>query len=339
MASIKQVARLAGVSTATVSRTLKHPEVVTAATREKVMAAVTRVGYTPNFLARNLRTLRSQAILVLVPDIGNPFFSEIIKGMEQVAHAHGYSLLLGDTQNNPEREMEYAARVSARQADGLITLSSRIPFKNYRERIRNGTLPPLVNACECVSDPHVPTVQIDNRAAAFKATQYLLDLGHRRIGFVTGPLVSPLSTERLKGYQAALRAAGITGRKPPVVNGDFTAASGEAAAEQILEAKPRPSAVFCSNDEMAIGLITAVKARGLRVPEQLSVIGFDDIPLARYFDPPLSTILQPKLEIGRSAMKLLCDMLLTGRPPATMAHTLPFQLVVRDSTGRHRADR
>lgn len=336
--SIKQVAKLAGVSTATVSRTLKLPDVVTAETREKVMSAVTKLGYTPNFLAANLRTARSQVILVIVPDIGNPFFSEIIKGMEQVAQARGYSLLLGDSQHSAEREFEYGSRVAARQADGLITLSGRVPFKNYREQLRKGVLPPMVNACEYIADRAIPTVQIDNQAAAFKAMQYLLDLGHKHIGFVTGPMTSTLSTERLKGYQKALQSAGRPEKKALIVHGDFTAESGVAAAEQLLALAHPPTAIFCSNDEMAIGAIKALKSHGIAVPAQMSVMGFDDIPLARYFDPPLTTVLQPKLEIGREAMKILLDML-AGQPPATKVHSLPFRLVVRASTGRCKQSR
>ena len=338
MPSIRQVAKLAGVSTATVSRALQQPDVVAASTRERVLAAVAKVGYTPNFLATNLRKLRSHAVLALVPDIGNAFFSEIIKGMEQVASERGYSVLLGNTHNDPEREFELAARVAARQADGLVTLSARIPFRNYRESLRQGTLPPIVNACECVSGAGVPIVQIDNRAAAAKATAHLIDLGHRRIGFVKGPDGSPLTTDRLNGYERALRTASIPLRTEYIFDGDFSAESGLAAAEGLLGLAQPPTAIFCSNDEMAIGAIRMLRSRGVSVPAQMSVMGFDDIPLARYIDPPLSTVLQPKLEMGREAMKILCD-LLEGRAPAKLAHTLPFQLIVRDSTARRRSTR
>jgi LacI family repressor for deo operon, udp, cdd, tsx, nupC, and nupG len=336
MVSIRQVARQVGVSTATVSRALERPHVVAEATRQKIMAAVAKLGYTPNFQARQLRTRKSHMILVLVPDIGNPFFSEIIKGMEQVAHTRGYSLLLGDTHDDTEREHHYGSRVMARQADGVITLSARIPFRNARELISKGTLPPTVNACECLENAPVPTVQIDNAAAAEKMTHFLLDLGHRRVAFVTGPLASRLSVDRLKGYRKALKTAGIEEKKELIFNGDFLAESGAVAAEKFLGLRSAPTAVFCSNDEMALGLIRTLKAKGLRVPEDMSVAGFDDIPLARYFDPPLTTILQPKLDIGRESMKILCDML-DGRQPAQQDHTLPYQLVVRDSTGRRRA--
>lgn len=338
MASIRQVAKLAGVSTATVSRALQHPDVVAASTRERVLSAVAKAGYTPNILAANLRKLRSHAVLALVPDIGNSFFSEIIKGMEQVATERGYSVLLGNTHNDAAREIELASRVTARQADGLVTLSARIPFQNYRKRLRDGTLPPMVNACECVSAVDVPTVQIDNRAAAAKATGYLIDLGHRRIAFVKGPNDSPLTIARLYGHQRALRAAGISLRKSYVIDGDFSAESGLAAAEGLLALAQPPTAIFCSNDEMAIGAIRMLHSRGVSVPGQISVMGFDDIPLARYMQPPLSTILQPKLEMGREAMKILCD-LLEGRAPVKLAHTMPFHLIVRDSTARCRSTR
>jgi LacI family repressor for deo operon, udp, cdd, tsx, nupC, and nupG len=336
MINIRQVARQVGVSAATVSRALERPHLVAETTRQKILAAVAKLGYTPNFQARQLRTRKSHLILVLVPDIGNPFFSEIIKGMEQVAQARGYSLLLGDTHDDTEREQHYASRVLARQADGVVTLSARVPFRNARELARRNALPPMVNACECLENASFPTVQIDNQAAAEKMTRYLLDLGHRRIGFVTGPMTSRLSVERLKGYRRALRAAQIADRKELIVNGDFTAQSGVLAARKLLSLRTMPSAVFCSNDEMALGVICALKGRSVRIPEDISVAGFDDIPLARFVDPPLTTILQPKLDIGRESMRILCD-LLDGHRPGTLAQTLPFQLVVRDSTGRRRS--
>lgn len=336
MISIRQVAKQVGVSTATVSRALERPHLVAEATRQKILAAVSKLGYTPNLQARQLRTRRSHMVLVLVPDIGNPFFSEIIKGMEQVAHARGYSLLLGDTHDDVEREQNYASRAIARQADGVITLSARVPFRNARELTRRGALPPLVNACECLAKASFPTVHIDNAAAAEKMTQFLLDLGHRRIGFVTGPMTSPLSVERLKGFRRALRAARIEDRTELIANGDFTAESGVAAAQRFLSLRAMPSAVFCSNDEMALGVIQGLKLRNLRVPEDVSVAGFDDIHLARFLEPALTTILQPKLDIGRESMQILCD-LLDGRQPESLEHILPFQLVVRDSTSRRRA--
>lgn len=334
MASIRQVAAFAGVSTATVSRALKHPDVVSPRTREQVLAAVRSLGYTPNSIARSLRTLKSQLILVLVPDIGNPFFSEIIQGMEQVAHVNEYSLLLGDTQGSPERETQYAERVTARQADGLITLNGRIPFAHYREKLKKGVdLPPIVNACERSPEKLVPHVGIDNRTAALKAVQFLIDLGHRRIAFVTGPMTSNLSTDRLAGYREALQTARIRGDEHFIVNGDFTAESGTAAAKQLLALTRRPTAIFCSNDEMAIGVIKVLRVQGVQVPTQMSVVGFDDIPLARYFDPALTTILQPKVDIGRRAMTVLAEIL-AGKKQLTTDHILPFQLVVRDSTAR-----
>lgn len=334
MARIKEVAARAGVSTATVSRTLKQPDVVSPQTRERVMAAVRSLGYTPNSMARNLRTLRSELVLVLVPDIGNPFFSEIIQGMEQIAHANGYSLLLGDTQGNAEREMQYAERVTARQADGLITLNGQIPFANYRERLKKGAgLPPIVNACEPASEPLVPHVGIDNREAASKAMQFLFELGHQRIGFVTGPMTSNLSKERLAGYRGALKAARIRADEQLIVSGDFTAESGSAATRVLLEMQRRPTAIFCSNDEMAIGAIKVLREQHVQVPAQMSVIGFDDIPLSRFFDPALTTILQPKISIGRRAMEVLTEVI-AGKQQVTRSHILPFQLVVRDSTAR-----
>jgi LacI family repressor for deo operon, udp, cdd, tsx, nupC, and nupG len=325
--NIREVAHAAKVSVATVSRTLQMPQVVAPLTRSRVQAAIDRLGYTPNAQARMLRTARTHVIVALVPDIANPFFAEVIRGIEQVAHENRYSVLLGDTQNSRTREKAYADLLATKQADGLITLLPHIPKVSVC-----GTLP-IVNACEYVKDKSITSVYVDNSAAAKEAVDYRITLGHREIAFITGPMDSPISIDRDRGYQQALQCAGIKRDRKLTSIGDFSVESGIRAIESLLAQNQRFTAVFCSNDEMAIGAMQALKSKGLKVPEQVSIIGFDDIRFARHMDPPLTTVAQPKDELGREAMNLLIEILRGDNVPARK-RILPTQLVIRGSTAR-----
>lgn len=329
MSSIKDVARLAGVSTATVSRTLAEPDKVSEATRQKVQRAIERSGYVRNELARRFRMQSTQTILVLLPDIGNPFYSLVIQGLEEVAHKHGYRLLLGDTQNHPEREHEYLQSVMQRQVDGVISLLHTLPSVL---EFQDGKPVPLVMVCEYQRDAAVSSIGIDNIAAAALATRHLLDLGHRHIAFINGPAHTPLSKDRLRGYREALKAAGLAYDKNLVVRGDFSLVSGERAAAVLLDANIKFSAIFAANDAMGIGAIKVLRARKFKVPGDVSVVGFDDIEFAQYVEPPLTTIHQPRREIGRAAMTRMIASLNDDAPPVQVV--LDHELVVRGSTAR-----
>lgn len=332
MVTIKDVARLASVSTATVSRTLAEPEKVAESTRSRVMKAVAESGYVTNSLARNFRRRRTNVVVVLVPDISNPFFSNIIRGIERIALQHNYRILLGDSQYDPERERAYSELVSQRQADGIICLGMDIPF-NYRKgrRSMDPDWPPFVMACEYDGVIPAPTVCIDNRGAAGDAMRHLLDLGHRDIAFINGPKSSPLCKDRLSGYREALKRAGIAVQNAWIRNGDFSLASGREQMDRLLAAGRQPTAVFCANDEMAIGAMQAAREHGLVLPRDLSVVGFDDISFAAYAYPALTTIHQPRDEIGVRAMRLMLDILAGGKAPEARV-VLKHELVVRDST-------
>jgi LacI family repressor for deo operon, udp, cdd, tsx, nupC, and nupG len=335
VASIHDVAKRAGVSTATVSRALSRPDLVSPETRRTVLRAIKHLSYTPNSAAKHLRTRRSGKFLVTVPDISNPFFSLILQGIEDEAHRKGYAVLVGDTQHDPKREARYVMMLLRQEADGLIFLGHRLP-KPAAALVRSMAprYAPVVNGCEFSPRLGVPSVHIDNATAAADAMDHLYRLGHRRIGIVTGPLVSPLSRDRLAGATARARAERAE-RDLVVVQGDFSIAAGAAGAERLLNRPQRPTAVFCFNDEMAIGVIEIARQRGVRVPRDLSVIGFDDIRFARHLDPPLTTIAQPMREIGEGTVRMLVDIL-AGRPIAPVSVTLPHTLVVRSSTARAR---
>jgi len=328
--NIYEVAKRAGVSPSTVSRVLSQPDVVSAKTRSRVLRAVDMLGYTPNSTAKNLRTARTGKLLVTVPDISNPFFSLILQGIEDAAQREEYAVLLGDTQHDDRREQRYALMLSSKEADGLIFLGHRLP-EAAQARIRTAAprCAPVVNGCEFNPRLGVPSVHIDNARAAADAMALLYDLGHRRIGVVTGPLVSPLSRERLRGASQMAHERG--GADLIVVGGDFTVESGGEGAARLLAAGVRPTAIFCFNDEMAMGVLDYARQSGIRVPETLSVVGFDDIRFARYTYPALTTVAQPMREIGEGTVRLLLSILADDAvTPASV--TLPHRLVVRATT-------
>ena len=331
MSNIREVAKRAGVSTATVSRVLSRPDVVSPDTRLRVLKAVERLGYAPNSVAKNLRTLKSRKLLVTVPDISNPFFALILQGIEDMAQRNGYAVLVGDTQHDEQREERYALMLKQKEADGLIFLGHRLPklaASVVQELAPNCA--PIVNGCEFSADLGVPSVHIDNATAASEAMEHLYGLGHRRIGVVTGPLLSPLSRDRLKGAVASASAQGAEA-DVLVRHGDFSIRSGAEAASTLLEGSERPTAIFCFNDEMAMGVIAEARSRGLRVPVHLSVVGFDDIRFAQCTDPPLTTVAQPMREIGERTVRLLLAIL-NGTQLSPVSITLPHTLQVRQST-------
>jgi len=336
VSNIYQVAKRAGVSTATVSRVLSQPDVVAPETRRRVMRAVERLGYEPNSAAKNLRTLRTAKLLVTVPDISNPFFSLILQGIEETAQRAGYAVLVGDTQHDERREDSYAAMLKRKEADGLIFLGHRLP-KTAAELVRTVAprCAPVVNGCEFSPRLGIPSVHIDNAKAASEAMDHLYRLGHRRLGIVTGPLLSPLSRDRLSGAAGRAKQAKAD-RDFIVMNGDFSIESGSVAAERLLGRRDPPTAIFCFNDEMAMGVLETAKRRRLRVPDDLSVVGFDDIRFARYTDPPLTTIAQPMRAIGEGTVRLLLQIL-NGNGHAPESVTLPHTLTIRSSTAPPRA--
>ncbi|MCQ8869039.1 DNA-binding transcriptional regulator CytR [Vibrio splendidus] len=329
MATMKDVAQLAGVSTATVSRALMNPEKVSVSTRKRVETAVLEAGYSPNTLARNLRRNESKTIITIVPDICDPYFAEIIRGIEDAAVENDYLVLLGDSGQQKKRESSFVNLVFTKQADGMLLLGTDHPFDVSKPEQKN--LPPMVMACEFAPELELPTVHIDNLTSAFEAVNYLAQLGHKRIAQISGPTTATLCKFRQQGYQQALRRAGVSMNPAYSTVGDFTFEAGAQAVRQLLALPEQPTAIFCHNDAMAIGAIQETKKLGLRVPQDLSIVGFDDIQFAQYCDPPLTTISQPRYEIGRQAMLMMLD-LLKGNDVQAGSRLLEAKLVVRGST-------
>lgn len=327
MSSIREVARLAGVSVATVSRALKTPDVVSPATRARVLAAVEEADYRPNLTAVQFRSQRTRNLVVLVPSIANTFYARVIGGIQQAAQSRGYGVLLCNTQGDEAVEAQYARLVTSRQADGLIQLRAFNPFT--ADSSVSATL--MVNACEVLDDPPCSTIQLDNRAAAREMTEHLIALGHRRIGMIEGPGHSPLTRERVAGYHDALAGAGIARDDSLRYPGDFTPSSGRDGADHLIQREERPTAIFCESDEMAMGALHCLSRAGIKVPEEISVVGFDDIEFARYCDPPLTTISQPAEAFGETAVDVLVARI-EGQRCQPTHRVLPHRLVIREST-------
>ncbi len=334
MATVKDVARLAGVSTATVSRTLSNPDKVQEATRIKVISAAKKLGYSPNAMARSLRRQESKTILVILPDIANAFFSEIVQGIEDIAHREGYKILLGDAGNSASRAMSYVDLYDSKQVDGIILLTAEVSREVFENKFLQSQMP-VIMACEYFPGSPIPVININNQESAQHAVAYLLSLGHTQIATITGPSNSPITVDRNIGYERALAAQNIPINEHFSVGGDYSFQSGKDAGRVLLQLTNPPTAIFCHNDEMAIGVLNIARELNLNVPNDLSVIGFDDIPFSEYCEPALTTVHQPRELIGQNAMKALLDRLHEKHgKKGILSQSLPTQFIVRKSASR-----
>jgi LacI family repressor for deo operon, udp, cdd, tsx, nupC, and nupG len=330
--TIQDVAREANVSAATVSRVLSSPERVSKITRERVLAAVSATGYTINQAARSLRLRNARTILMAAPNIGNPYYSTILDAVIRAGSERGYSILVA-TRIGGDPDRWLADYLHSNRADGLLLFDGSLDTFGINARNEEGPNLPLVAAYDEIPDPRVNSVLIDNRAAAARATRHLIGLGHRQIGHLMSPSRNKSFHERRLGFEQAMREAGLPIRPEWMMQGDHTLATGIAAGEQLLALRERPTAMFCGNDEMAIGLIHRLRLAGLDCPRDLSVIGFDDIAVAAYAAPPLTTMRQPREDIGRFATNTLIDIIEGVIPGDDPVHvTLRAELVVREST-------
>lgn len=328
---IKDIAQRIGVSQATVSRTLRNPEIVSPKTREKVMAVVNELGFTPNKLGASLRNGRSGNIVVITPDITNPYFSPIVRAIEKVAMEKGYSVLLGDTQEDPSREFQFGDLLMSSQADGIIISSQRLPFNTKIHKNILENLPPIVSTAEVVDNPDIHKVVVDNVAIAETAVQHLIDQGHTSIAAIAGIESHESTIQRLKGMKNVLSVAGIEFEEKLVYYGDFSTSSGVEGAKKLLQQRKRPTAIFCFGDMMAIGAMHALRELDYDIPDDISVIGIDDIVFAQYCYPPLTSVAQPLNMIGEICANTLID-LIEGKKPKKMLNLMSHKLMERGST-------
>jgi len=325
--TIYDVARLAGVSTATVSRALNGRGQIAPATNAAIDAAVRQLGYQPNTVARSLVTKSTQTIALLLPDIANPFYATLVSGIQQEALAAGSTMLLCTTEGDPAREEQYLSLLRAKQVDGVLVDGLVLPPERIADFVRGGL--PIVCLDRDIDSTSVPLVQVDNRLGARLATEHLLSLGHTRIAHVAGAPGLRISNERVGGYGDALAAAGLEHDPALVVVGSFTERGGYEATRTLVASEL--TAVFAANDLSALGTMHAISESGRHVPDDVSVVGFDDLRLAAHTTPPLTTIHQPAFEIAQRATQLLLE-LAGGRDVPQRLHLLEPELVVRTST-------
>jgi len=305
--TIRDVARKARVSIATVSRVINNsPHQVGRETREKVLRAVQELDYRPNALAQGLIMKRSMTVGIIIPDISNPYYAEIVRGIQDAADRAGYAIVLQNTDRKKDKIIRCIQVLRDKKADGIIFSGGII--HGYETLSALGEL----NSRVVVIGRHevdFPAVRVDNIGGATQAIQHLVDLGHERISFINGPEMSTTSIDRQRGYKNALAQNNLPFERELVKRGNLTPESGYMAVKEVLQLRNRPTGVFTSNDLMAFGAICGARELGLKVPDDLAVVGFDNIPLCTYFDPPLSTVEIPMYEIGLSAMEMLMDLI------------------------------
>lgn len=325
--TIRDVARLAGVSHQTVSRVINRREDVTPETKERVEAAILELGYRPSAIARSMARGRTHMLACISPNLTDYTFSSIIEGAEYDARQLGFMLLASSAEDVDSFRTLADELIGHHRVDGLMVIN---PYDDSRFESAPANFP-LVYVCAVARDERISSVSLDDECVAYEATKHLLDLGHRCIAMVTGPMKEDCSRDRSVGYRRALEEAGLVYDSDLVAVGDWSASSGQGAFENFIGRGLRPTAIFAQNDRMALGILRAARDFNLDVPKQLAVIGVDDMPLSSYFDPPLTTMRQDMAQIGREAARLLIRTI-TEPDFSPQQLRLPGQLIVRSST-------
>jgi LacI family transcriptional regulator len=326
--TIKEVAARAGVSVATVSRALNGIGPVKQATLDRVREAARTLRFVPHSGARSLSTKTTHTVGLVLPDLHGEFFSEVIRGADLAARRRGYHLLVSGSHNNAD-DMAAVLRAMRGRVDGLVLMSPELAVENILSELPAAM--PLVTVSG--EAKRFASVTIDNYGGARTVIRHLAALAHQRIAFIAGPAGNADAAERLRGYREACKTHLVACSPELEIPGDFSEASGYAAALKILEMKPRPTAIFAANDAMAVGALFALREHEVRVPEDMAIVGFDDIPIARYVTPRLTTVTVAIAELGRRALEVLLDTAMnkdSRRPPR---ETLSTTLVVRESCG------
>lgn len=328
--TIYDVAREAGVSMATVSRVVNANPNVKPTTRKKVLDAIDRLGYRPNAVARGLASKKTTTVGVVIPDISGAFFAEVARGIEDIANMYHYNIILCNSDEKKEKEIRLINTLLEKQVDGLIFLGGEVTDE-HKEAFRTTSVP-IVLTATFDDEKQWPSVNIDNLSAAIDATEILIDEGHKDIALISGPLTDPINGySRYKGYRQALEAREIPFQEEYVRIGDYRYRSGMSVMKELLALDKPPTAVFAASDEMAVGAIHAIQDAGKRVPEDISVVGFDNIDIASMVRPLLSTIAQPMYDIGAVSMRLLTKLI--NKESVEDPHVvLQYDVMLRDST-------
>ena len=330
--TMRDVAEYSGVSTTTVSHVINKTRHVNDSTREKVEQAMESLGYRPNILARSLRSGETKTIGLLVPDASNPYFAEIARQIEDLGYRQGYSVILGNSDDNPDKQKNYINTFIAKKVDGVILISTGSKASEFKPLTDNNI--PIVLADRDVSLSLTDVVLLDNEKAGYEATKYLLELGHECIACITGKNELAPSMLRVKGYKKALKEFGIPFQNGLIEMGDFRFKGGEMAMEKLLQRSCSPTAVFALNDMMAVGAMKAIMKAGLSIPDDISVIGFDNIQFASAVKPSLTTMAQPHNELSNKTVEMLIRRMSGENTGENQREILSAGLVIRESTAR-----
>ena len=329
MTTIRQVAKLAGVAPITVSRVINNAGYISAETRQKVEAAVSQLGYVPNTLSQSLRWKQTGMLALVLTDVTNPFWTTVARGVEDAASEAGYHVILCNTDEFPQKQEEYLTALLQKRVDGMLLVPARDDLEDI-QRVQMLKVP-LVVLDRRLSQPVADAVRCDSESGAYQLTRLLLARGHRQIALLTGPEHVATATDRVTGYRRALRAAGLDSDGESVFYGAFTIQSGQDMARQALALNPRPTAIFAGNNFIAIGMMQTLREAGILVPEEISVVGFDDLPASLLLDPFLTVAAQPAYEMGREATNLLIKRLAGDGAQAPQEVVLPVEIVERKS--------
>jgi LacI family transcriptional regulator len=332
MPTIHDVAQRAGVSPITVSRVINHSGYASQETRDRVEAAVAELGYVPNRLARSLRSKRTHTLALIITDITNPFFTTVARGVEDTASDAGYTVIFCNTDESETEEQKYLQVVLQQQVDGVLLVPARSMGGESVEMIQKQNTPVVVLDRRMPSGAQVDVVRCESVEGAYQLVKLLIDLRHQHIAVISGPRLVSTAEDRVMGYRRAMADAGLN-QTDIVYYGAFTQASGYEMAQQLLALQPRPTAVFAANNLIAIGALKAVQDAGLRVPEDIAMVAFDDLPANLLVFPFLTVAVQPAYEMGRRATQLLLSRLSNPASPDRQEVVLPFELVVRRSSG------
>lgn len=331
MSTISDVAKLAGVSAMTVSRVINNSGYISQEARERVERAIAELGYVPNALARYLRFKQTKTIALILTDITNPFFTTLARGVEDVARGQGFSVVLCNTDESEAEEIEYLNLLLQKQIDGVLLVPASGSSASLG--LLQARAVPVVVLDRRVVGGSVDNVRGDSEQGAYLLVQHLLELGHTRIAVLSGPINVSTAADRVAGYSRAMRAAGFDADHDLIYFGEFSLDSGYRLGQQILMLDPRPTAIFAANNLIAFGASRAIRAAGLRIPDDLSLVTIDDLPVSMLIDPFLTAAAQPAYEIGRRATELLLDRLANEGPAAPQELVLPIELIIRRSSG------
>lgn len=328
--TIYDVAREANVSMATVSRVVNGNPNVKPATRKKVLEVIERLGYRPNAVARGLASKKTTTVGVIIPDISNPFFAELARGIEDIATMYKYNIILSNSDQNKDKELHLLNTMLGKQVDGIVFMGGNISEEHVAEFKRSPA--PIVLAGSLEDSEQVPSVNIDYEQATFDAVNTFIEKGHKRIAMVIGPYHEPINKEKkLVGYKKALEAAGIPVEEALIVEGDYTYDSGIEAFDKLIELSEKPTAIFVGSDEMAVGVVHGAQDKGYSVPNDFEVISSDNTRISLMVRPQLTTVIQPLYDIGAVAMRLLTKFM---NKEKVSEHTvvLPHRIELRSST-------